>query len=333
MAAASSKTVIYAALIGNGLIAITKFIAATLTGSAAMLSEAVHSVVDTGNQGLLLYGIKRSNRPPDDAHPFGYGMELYFWAFVVAILIFAGGAGISIYHGVEKILHPEPLTNAYVNYIVLGLAMVFEAIAWWIAFKAFRATKGTLGWLEAVRRSKDPALFTVLFEDSAAMLGLIVAMIGIALGQALGMPVLDGVASVLIGVILAATAALLAYEAKGLLIGEGVEAKTRQGIEAVIAEQKGIYQLNELRSMHLGPEEVLLTVSVDFASDMTADQVEATISKMEKEIKERYPEVKRVFIEAQNWRAHQADRAAAGEQTISSGDAAILEASSSSEGT
>ncbi|MGI9451618.1 MAG: cation diffusion facilitator family transporter, partial [Geminicoccaceae bacterium] len=222
MAASSSKTVIYAALIGNGLIAITKFIAAAFTGSAAMLSEAVHSVVDTGNQGLLLYGIKRSNRPPDDRHPFGYGMELYFWAFVVAILIFAGGAGISIYHGVEKILHPHPVENAYVNYIVLALAMVFEAFAWWVAFRAFQVAKGKLGYFEAVRRSKDPALFTVLFEDSAAMLGLIVAMVGIALGQWLDMPILDGVASVLIGVILAVTAALLAYEAKGLLIGEGV---------------------------------------------------------------------------------------------------------------
>jgi len=326
MAVSSSKTVIYAALIGNGLIAITKFVAAGLTGSAAMLSEAVHSVVDTGNQGLLLYGLKRSNRPADDAHPFGYGMELYFWAFVVAILIFAGGAGISIYHGIEKILHPEPLKNAYVNYIVLGLAMVFEAFAWWIAFKAFRATKGDLGYMEAVRRSKDPTLFTVLFEDSAAMLGLIVAMVGIALGQALDMPVLDGVASVLIGVILALTAALLAYEAKGLLIGEGVEPEIKRGIEAVIADQQGILRLNELRSMHLGPEEVLLTISVDFSSDMTADQVEETISEIEKHIKTRYPEVKRIFIEAQNWRAHQADRLAAESEETASGDASLPDA-------
>ena len=250
-------------------------------------------------------------------------MELYFWAFVVAILIFAGGAGISIYHGVEKILHPEPLDNVYVNYIVLGLAMIFEAFAWWVAFKAFRATKGSLGWLEAVRRSKDPALFTVLFEDSAAMLGLIVAMIGIALGQALGMPVLDGVASVLIGVILALTAALLAYEAKGLLIGEGVEPETRRGIQAVIAEQDAILRLNELRSMHLGPQEVLLTISVDFTGEMSADQVEATISKMEREIKARYPEVRRVFIEAQNWRAHQADRRAAAERAAPAGDGSL----------
>ena len=326
MAASSSKTVIYAALIGNGLIAITKFIAAVFTGSAAMLSEAVHSVVDTGNQGLLLYGIKRSNRPPDDAHPFGYGMELYFWAFVVAILIFAGGAGISIYHGVEKILHPHPIENAYVNYIVLGLAMCFEAVAWWVAFRAFRAAKGKLGWFEAVRRSKDPALFTVLFEDSAAMLGLIVAMVGIALGQWLNMPVLDGVASVLIGVILAGTAALLAYEAKGLLIGEGVEPEVKDGVLAILNRQDDIIRVNELRSMHLGPEEVLLTISVDFASGLSADQVESAISTMEREIKSSYPEIKRLFIEAQNWRAHQADFAASSRvEPDGVGDSAFLE--------
>lgn len=310
MAASSSKTVIYAALIGNGLIAITKFIAAGITGSAAMLSEAVHSVVDTGNQGLLLYGLKRSSRPADDAHPFGYGMELYFWAFVVAILIFAGGAGISIYHGVEKILHPEPLESVYVNYIVLTLAMVFEGVAWWFAFTAFRASKGTLGYFEAVRRSKDPTLFTVLFEDSAAMLGLIVAFIGIALGQWLNMPVLDGVASTLIGVILAVTAALLAYEAKGLLIGEGVDPEVRAGVLALLDQQSDIKKVNELRSMHLGPNDVLLTVSVDFTGDLNADQVEAAISTMEREIKSSYPDIKRLFIEAQSWSAHQADRMA-----------------------
>jgi divalent metal cation (Fe/Co/Zn/Cd) transporter len=198
--------------------------------------------------------------------------------------------------------------------------MVFEAFAWWVAFKAFRETKGEMGYLEAVRRSKDPTLFTVLFEDSAAMLGLIVAMIGIALGQILAMPVLDGVASALIGVILAATAALLAYEAKGLLIGEGVEPETSLGIQATIKEQEGILRVNELRTMHLGPQDVLLTVSVDFGSDMTADQVEQAISKMEKEIKGRYPEVKRVFIEAQSWRGHRADKLANSDETLKADD-------------
>ena len=220
MAAHASKIVIYAALAGNLLIAVTKFVASLYTGSSAMLSEAIHSLVDSGNQGLLLYGIKKSQRPADDRHPFGYGMELYFWAFVVAILIFAVGAGVSIYEGVLKILEPHPIQNPMINYIVLGAAMVFEGAAWTLALKEFRATKGSKGWIATVRDSKDPTLFTVLFEDSAAMAGLIVALIGIWLSQALEMPWLDGAASVLIGCILAGTAALLAYECKGLLIGE-----------------------------------------------------------------------------------------------------------------
>jgi cation diffusion facilitator family transporter len=309
MAAHSSKKVIYAALAGNSAIAVTKFGAAAFTGSSAMLSEAVHSVVDTGNQVLLLYGIKRSGREPDDQHPFGYGMELYFWAFVVAILIFAGGAGISFYEGLHKIQAPEPLTNAYVNYIVLGLAMIFEAGAWWIAFKAFRATKGRRSYFAAVRQSKDPAVFTVLFEDTAAMLGLIVALVGIWLGEYLGLPALDGFASIGIGLILAATAGLLAYECKGLLIGEGVPAEVRRGIETIVTRQPGILRINEHRSMHLGPDDVLLNLSLDFASDLSADQLEAAIADMEQEIKARYPQVRRVFIEAQSWTAHRADRA------------------------
>jgi cation diffusion facilitator family transporter len=308
MAAHSSKKVIYAALVGNGAIAATKFGAAAFTGSSAMFSEAVHSVVDTGNQILLLYGIRRSGREPDDQHPFGYGMELYFWAFVVAILIFAGGAGISFYEGLHKIQTPEPLTSAYVNYIVLGLAILFEAGAWWVAFRAFRATKGRRSYFAAVRQSKDPAVFTVLFEDTAAMLGLVVALVGIWLGELLGMPVLDGVASIGIGLILAATAIFLAYECKGLLIGESVSPEVRRGIEAIIKEQPGIERINEHRSMHLGPEDVLLNLSLDFASGLSADQLEAAIAAIERQIKSRYPQVKRVFIEAQSWTAHRADR-------------------------
>jgi cation diffusion facilitator family transporter len=304
MAAHSSKLVIYAALGGNALIAATKFAAAGYTGSSAMLSEAVHSVVDTGNQLLLLYGLRRSARPPDRRHPFGYGRELYFWAFVVALLIFAGGAGISFYEGLHKLHDPAPVENVHINYIVLGVAMLFEGGAWWVAFRTFRAVKGDLGYVEAVRRSKDPAVFTILFEDSAAMLGLVVALLGIALGQLLGLPELDAVASLGIALILAATAALLAYECKGLLIGEGVHPETRAAIEAIIEGQGGIVRVNEHRSMHLGPDDVLLNLSVDFASDLSADQVEAAISDLEQAIRRRYPEITRVFIEAQSWRAH-----------------------------
>ena len=186
MAASGSKKVIYAALAGNGLIAITKFFAASVTGSSAMLSEAIHSVVDTGNQGLLLYGIKRSKRPPDAAHPFGYGSEIYFWSFVVAILIFGLGAGISFYEGMQKLMNPHPISDPYINYIVLALAMVFEAGSWWIAYKEFGKVRGNFGLFEAVRRSKDPTIFTVLFEDTAAMLGLFAALIGIAASDRLG---------------------------------------------------------------------------------------------------------------------------------------------------
>ena len=308
MAAHSSKMVIYAALAGNGLIALTKFAAAAYTGSSAMLSEAVHSVVDTGNQLLLLYGLARAARPPDRAHPFGYGRELYFWTFVVAILIFAGGAGISFYEGLHKVQAPEPVTSVHINYIVLGLAMVFEAGAWWMALRAFRAVKGPVGYLAAVRQSKDPALFTVLFEDTAALLGLVVAMVGIGIGHAFDLPIMDGIASIGIAVILAATAIFLAYECKGLLIGEAASAEVLAGIDAIIAGQAGILQVNERRTMHLGPRDVLLNLSVDFAGDLGADQVESAIAQLERAIKGRFPEITRVFIEAQSWRAHQADR-------------------------
>ncbi len=307
MAAPSSLKVVLAALAGNSVIAVTKFIAAAYTGSSAMLSEAIHSLVDTGNQVLLLHGMRRAARPADATHPFGYGMELYFWTFVVAVLIFAVGAGVSIYEGVAKLGNPHPVTDPVVNYVVLGLAMVFEAWAWWIAFKVFREAKGGLGYLEAVRLSKDPAVFTVLFEDTAAMIGLIVAFLGIALGQALQLPVLDGAASILIGVILAVTAAVLAYESKALLIGEAAHPTVVAGIEKIIAEEPGIQRLNELLTLHFGPEDVLLNLSVDFADQISAARLEASISAMERRIKSAYPEITRVFIEAQSWRAHLRD--------------------------
>ena len=304
MAAHSSKKVIIAALAGNSLIAVTKFGAAAYTGSSAMLSEAIHSVVDSGNQLLLLYGLKRSARPADTRHPFGYSMEMYFWSFVVAIIIFAVGAGVSIYEGIQKLLHPHPVTNVIVNYVVLGAAMVFEALACTVAFKEFNKSRGSMGFVEAVRKSKDPALFTVLFEDSAAMLGLIVAFVGIALGQWLDMPILDGAASVVIGLILAGTAALLAYECKGLLIGEAADPVVVANIRQLAGATPGISQINELRTMHLGPQDILLNISLDFADRLNASQVEEAISTLEERIKAEHPDVKQVFIEAQSVRRH-----------------------------
>lgn len=304
MSSHSSKRVIYVAFVGNLLIAITKLVASFVTGSSAMLSEAVHSLVDTGNQALLLYGIKRSAKPADEDHPFGYGMELYFWTFVVAILIFGLGAGVSVFEGIKKIQHPEPITDVYINYIVLILAMVFEAGAWIVAFREFQKEKGSLTYLKALRSSKDPTVFTVLFEDSAAMLGLIVALIGIFLGEQLNLPILDGVASVIIGVILALTAAFLAYECKGLLIGESADLAVRSGIRRLIAEEQGIKGINEVLTMHLGPEDVLLNLSIDFAENLSADQVEKTVTELEIDIKNEFSQVKRVFIEAQSFSGH-----------------------------
>lgn len=324
MAGHGSKKVIYAAAVGNGLIAVTKFIAASITGSSAMFSEAIHSLVDTGNQGLLLFGMARAKKPADDDHPFGHGMELYFWTFVVAILIFAVGAGISIYEGVHKLLDPHPVTNPMINYIVLGLAIVFEGFAWWVAYKEFNRTRGKMGLFMAIRRSKDPTVFTVLFEDSAAMLGLIVAFVGIFIGQVTGIPHFDGVASVIIGLILAITAVLLAYESRGLLIGEAAQPEVVDGIREILKAEKSVARINELRTMHMGPEEVLLTVSVDFVKDMSADEVEASVSRFELAIKSRYPLVRRVFIEAQSWRAHKAD-AHKSEPGLDAGNGAFAE--------
>ena len=308
MALPSSKKVIYAALAGNSLIAVTKFIAAALTGSAAMLSEAIHSVVDTGNQVLMLYGLKKAAQPADDQHPFGYGMELYFWTFVVAILIFGLGAGISVYEGIDRIRFPRPINDPYINYIVLILAMVFEGWAWSVAFKEFKRRKGDLPYWEAIRASKDPTVFTVLFEDTAAMLGLIVALVGIFLSTHLDMPVLDGVASIGIGIILAVIAAFLAYECKGLLIGERASRQVLDGLNDIIEKQPGILRVNEMLTMHLSPQDVLLNLSIDFKDQLTSQEVEREVSQMEREIKECFPEIKRVFIEAQSWRGHQQDQ-------------------------
>jgi len=294
-----SIKVIMAALIGNALIAVTKFAAAWWTGSSAMLSEAIHSLVDTGNQILMLHGLRRSKQPADEQHPFGYGMEVYFWSFVVAILVFAVGAGVSIYEGVSKIIEPHIVKDVMINYVVLGAAVVFESVAWWIAFKEFGRSKGRMGIIEAVSRSKDPTIFTVLFEDTAALLGLVVAFFGVWAADYYNLPVLDGVASVVIGIILAVTASLLAYETKGLLIGEAAHPRVIEGVKRIARAQDTVDGVNEVLTMHLGPSDVLLNLSLDFDDERTADDVERAISEMERQIKAEFPEITRVFIEAQ----------------------------------
>lgn len=298
MASGSTKVII-AALIGNALIALTKFGAAAYTGSSAMLAEGVHSVVDTGNQILLLHGLKQSRKPPDELFPFGHGKEIYFWSFVVAILIFAVGAGVSLYEGVLRVITPHPVENVFINYIVLGFAMLFEGGAWYFAFKEFGRVKGSRGYIDAVQRGKDPTFFVVLFEDSAAMLGLSVAFLGVWLGDVTGIAVFDGIASIIIGLILGGAAAWLAYETKGLLIGERANREVVNGIRRLVRAQPPVRHVNEVLTMHMGPEFILVNISVDFADDMRAGEMEDAVAHMDHQIKANFPNVKRVFVEAE----------------------------------
>ncbi|MGI4957196.1 MAG: cation diffusion facilitator family transporter [Janthinobacterium lividum] len=304
MARSSSRLVIYAALGGNILVALTKFGAAFWTGSAAMLSEAIHSVVDCGNQLLLLLGLRQAARPADALHPFGYGLQLYFWTFVVAVLIFGVGAGVSVIEGIDKIRHPHAVTDAWLIYLVLALGVLFEGGVWLVALREFRGHKGKLGWLEAIRHSKDPTVFTVLFEDTAALLGLFTALIGVWLSQALDLPVLDGVASIVIGVILAGTASFLAWECKSLLTGEGASAEVQTGIRRIVAEEPLVARTNEVLTMHFGPQDVLLALSLDFVDRCGAVDVEQAVSRIERRVRAAHPEVTRVFVEAQDREAH-----------------------------
>jgi cation diffusion facilitator family transporter len=300
--AASSKKVIVAALVGNGLIAVTKFAAAGITGSSAMLSEGIHSVVDTGNQVLLLNGLRQSKKPADQAYPFGHGKELYFWSFVVAISIFAVGAGVSIFEGIKHLQHPHPITNPTINYIVLALAFLFESGAWFFAWKEFALVRGKRSVLKAVQRGKDPSLFVVLFEDSAALAGIVVAFLGIYLGQLTGNPYFDGGASVVIGLILGATAIWLAIETKSLLIGEAANPEVVDGIRKIAQSFDVIEDVNDVLTLHMGPEYILVNLSVNFADHTSADDIEDSIYMLTVEIKRAFPRVKRIFVEPEELR-------------------------------
>lgn len=295
----SSRKVIIAALLGNSAIAVTKFVAAALSGSSAMLSEGIHSLVDTGNQVLLLHGLKQSRKPAGPRFPFGHGKEIYFWSFVVAILIFALGAGISIYEGVQHILEPTPLGDPGISYVVLALAMLFEGFAWFFALTEFARSKGRMGYIEAVQRGKDPTMFVVLFEDSAAMLGLLVAFVGISLSHYTGNPVFDGAASVVIGLVLAGTAIWLAWETKSLLIGESAAPEVVKRIHELAAEMTEVDHVNEILTMHMGPEFILVNVSLDFHDELEAGDMETANAWLDAAIKKEFDMVKRVFIEAE----------------------------------
>ena len=294
-----SKSVVYAALAGNALIAATKFAAAFFTGSSAMLSEGVHSLVDTGNEVLLLYGMRRAGRPPDRTHPLGHGRELYFWSFIVALLVFALGAGVSIYQGIHHIMDPEPIENVGWNYGVLVASFLFEGFSWVVALREFREQKGAAGYVEAITRSKDPTTFTVLLEDSAALIGLAIAFVGIFLAQALGRPELDGVASVGIGIVLAGVAIFLARESKGLLIGEPALPSVQAAILRMAEADPAIQKANGVITTHLGPRQIVVALSAEFEDHMTAPDIEACVQRLEARVKAELPDVTTVFVKPQ----------------------------------
>lgn len=291
-----ANIVLFGALAANLGIAIAKFIAAGATGSSSMLSEGFHSLVDSGNQVLLLYGTRKSRRPPDAKHPFGYGRELYFWSLIVAILIFAFGAGISTYEGWVHIREPEPLRDPTVNYIVLGIALLLEGASWAIAVKEFAKSEGAGGWWRKIRDSKDPASFIVLFEDSAALAGLGVAGLGIWASHHWQEPRIDGLASMVIGLILACVAILLLREAKGLLIGERAAPAITEQVRRTVAARPGVNAVNHVRTVHSAPRSVFVALSVDFDDDMTMREGMALIEDLESELKSALPELSSIYI-------------------------------------
>lgn len=296
MAHGGSRRVIFAALAGNLAIAVTKAAAAAYTGSSAMFSEAIHSGVDTGNQGLLLLGLRRAARPADAGHPFGHGMELYFWAFVVALMIFALGGAFSIYEGWHKIVAPEPVENAWVNYAVLGASMLFEGYSFSVAWREFRSQHAGVPFWEAIRASKDPGIFAVLLEDAAALCGLAIALVGLGAAQLLDLPVLDGVASVAIGLLLVGTAALLARETLSLLTGESASRGTVGWVRSVLMGDARVVEVSEILSMQLGPSEVLIAASIDLRDDLSGGEVERAVRELIARVEEGHPEITRIFV-------------------------------------
>lgn len=265
-----------------------------------MLSEGIHSVVDTGNEFVLLLGIRRSQRPADENHPFGHGQELYFWTLIVAILIFAVGGGMSLYEGITHLIKPSPIEDPTWSYIVLGVAFFFESLSWRIALEEFLPSKGTQSFWQAIRTSKDPTIFTVLFEDTAALLGLLIAFLGIFLAHVFNNPLFDGMASIVIGLILAVVAVLLARESRGLLIGEGIDRQTVDQIRSLAQSDPAVADVLRILSLHFGPYEVLLNLEVQFHKQLSILEVTAAVERLETTIRAQYPIINNIFIEAKS---------------------------------
>jgi cation diffusion facilitator family transporter len=299
---------VIAALIGDLLVAASKIVAAVWTGSAAMASEAIHSVVDTANDILLLYGIHRSKQKADADHPFGHGRELYFWSFVVSLLIFALGAGFAIYEGVSRILKPVPIESPVVSYVVFALAFVFEGGSWLVAMRQFGDAKGKLGFFKAFRLSKNPASFMTLFEDSVALIGILIASASTFAAVTSGNPQIDGVGSVAIGVLLVGMSIFLARESKSLLMGEPAYRSVRKSILSIANSQSGCLRANGLITVQLGPDQVVAMLSVEFADTMLAPGIEEAVIDLEKLVRKANPEVVALFVKPQTAKTYQDQR-------------------------
>ncbi|MBG8555140.1 cation diffusion facilitator family transporter [Hymenobacter guriensis] len=303
----SSKSALYGGLVANIGIALSKFVAAYFTRSSAMLSEGIHSLVDSGNAILLLYGVSQSQKPADARHPFGRSKELYFWGLIVAVLIFAIGGGMSFYEGIKHIEHPEPLTDPLWNYVVLGIAIGFEGWACWLAVKALmqQNTHDKAGFWTILRQSKDPAVFASVLENLAALLGLAIALLGVYFGHAFNNPYLDGAASIAIGLLLMLVAVFLVSRTKGLLVGEGVDEETLAGLQEIARSQPNVEHIRPPLTMYLGPQDVMMALDVEFRDELTAVEVEQAIDHLQDAIKARYPYVQRIFVEAKAVSARQ----------------------------
>ena len=290
--------VVYGALVANFLIAIAKFVAAFFTGSSSMLSEGIHSVVDTGNQGLLLLGVRRSKKPPDDRHPFGYSQEIYFWGLLVAMLLFAIGGGLSFYEGIVHFMHPEPIEQPIWSYAVLGIAFLAEGTSWVIAVRSMlKARKPGEGVFRTFQRSKDPTVFVVVAEDTAALLGIVAAFCGVILAVTFDAPRFDGIASMVIGAILIAVATLLVYETRSLIMGESADPDLIRSIRAIAMDEPCVRDVPKLRTMQIGPHHVLLNMDLRFHPEISTDELFGALDAVERRIRDVHPQVKDVFLE------------------------------------
>ena len=300
MSKGGSNIAIVGAFLANFLIAIIKFIAAAITGSSAMLSEGIHSLVDTANTGLLLFGEYRSRKGATSSHPFGYGRELYFWSLVVAISLFAIGGGMSIYEGIIHMQHPEPMEDPMWNYIVLAIAFVLSAVSLYVAVKKFIEDNPGKPFFQAIKESKDPGTFSILFEDAADILGIFVAFLGVYLGHMLNNPYIDGAASIVIGLILSSLSLMLAYETKSLLIGESANDDLLYKIISIIKENSSVVHVRKPLTMHFGPHDILLAVDIQFDENLQMNDLANRIDEIEHSIRTNFPEIKRIYIEVKS---------------------------------